>query len=977
MKITFYQQTVEDTEIQNTQKTGNRAGQTKSTVSPGAAYAESMSLDKVFAGQNQEKGKSLIELQQDAANTNVAVQQDYMTLMANTMSAEDYAKLQEDGFDFGSMDPEETVTIVDRIKAELARSGKKIVGYTDDLDMDTLAQALGSETLAQAVATSFQEADIPLTEENVDAVAKAWNMASNLHEMTEGSKAYLVDNGLEGEIWNLYLAQSSGAEKTGTNQPAYYAEDVKGYFARSADTMSDGELAGQIDRLLVQSGREATEENRQLAGWLLKRGLPLTEENLNRLEELEDLKLPVGEEDFAAYAAGAIAEGRNPAHASLTEGEENIYEKAVRLEDYYKGSELWQQTEGNITARRQLEEVRLRMTAEVNVKLLKSGFSIDTAPMEELVEALKKAEREVAEKWFPDSSQPVEDYQTYQRTNQVISELPGLPAQVLGTFAEGQSRETLEEFHQDGKALQENYTRAKESYETLMTSPRSDLGDSIRKAFSNVDDILADLGLEPTEENRRAVRILGYNRMEMTVENLDRVQEADRQVQTVAEKMTPGAVLKMIRDGVNPLERSFPELEEYFDSLPEEYREVSESYSRFLYGLEQKKEISAEERESYIGIYRLMRQIEKSDGAAVGAVVNTGAELQLSSLLTAVRSRKLKSLDVKVSDKLGTVTDMVRKGSSIPEQIGEAFVGNLKAALQEISGGEETQRQYADEQLEQLRQGVLAEDGEAAACLARGELPANAENLLAAAGLEQDVENLLAAADRRNRAGRSRGTKAADTALQETDKLSQSLTADEAGAEPVEKESTELWIKLDEKQDFVDAYGQMTKEAMEALEETTVEEADTSLDVKSMQLAHKQLGLMSALARTEEYFLPLYVGDELTRVHLVFNRDGEEKGTVHVGINLSEESRLEADLSLNGKEVRGIFEGETEEEVTKLEKIADTFREQASENWTVADIRVTDGAERLAQLADASEETVDNAELYHLAKVFLESVRRS
>ena len=44
---------------------------------------------------------------------------------------------------------------------------------------------------------------------------------------------------------------------------------------------------------------------------------------------------------------------------------------------------------GDITARRQLEEIRLRMTAEVNVKLLKRGFAIDTAPMEELIEAAK------------------------------------------------------------------------------------------------------------------------------------------------------------------------------------------------------------------------------------------------------------------------------------------------------------------------------------------------------------------------------------------------------------------------------------------------------------------------------------------------------------------------------------------------------------------------------------------------------------
>ena len=42
----------------------------------------------------------------------------------------------------------------------------------------------------------------------------------------------------------------------------------------------------------------------------------------------------------------------------------------------------------------------------------------------------------------------------------------------------------------------------------LMTAPRTDLGDSIQKAFRNVDDILNDLDMELTDDNRRAVRFL-------------------------------------------------------------------------------------------------------------------------------------------------------------------------------------------------------------------------------------------------------------------------------------------------------------------------------------------------------------------------------------------------------------------------------------------------------------------------------------
>ena len=189
----------------------------------------------------------------------------------------------------------------------------------------------------------------------------------------------------------------------------------------------------------------------------------------------------------------------------------------------------------------------------------------------------------------------------------------------------------------------------------------------------------------------------------MTTENLEKVKATDAQVRSMIERMTPAATLKMIRDGVNPLEQSFAELESYFDSLPEEYENSAESYSRFLYQLEQHKEISSQEREAYIGIYRLLRQIEKSDGAVIGAVVNTQMELQFSSLLAAVRSNRFKHMDVKATDETGLTAELVKDAKSISEQI-----YNI-----------ETDREYTRMILEQTRQAANV-DADSAALLQRG-----------------------------------------------------------------------------------------------------------------------------------------------------------------------------------------------------------------------------------------------------------------
>lgn len=1128
MKITFTEQAIKEAERRHEERTRAAHAENMAAMqTPFAAFFGGRGRSDI-PGIGGEKAKSLIELQQEAADIDVGVRRDYMTVMSHTLSEEDYAKMQEEGFDLGDMDPDEAVTIVDKIKAELVRAGKNIVGYTDDMDVDTLTSALGSRTLAQAVLDSFREADVPLTKENLAAVSRAWEMNSELQPVNDGTRSYLIDNEMEAEIWNLYLAQSSGAGR-GASAPRFYSEDVRGYYTQSAGKESSQELQGQIDRIIRQSGREVDADSRKNAAWLLDRGLPVTARNLNRLEALQDLELPVSESRFGEAAAAAVAEGKSPLHASLAETEESLYEKANAVSEYYHSSALWEASVGDITARRQLEEVRLRMTAEVNVKLLKSGFSIDTAPMEELIEALKQAEYELAGQYFPKDSMAMDKYRNYRQVSDVTDQLPGLPADVLGMFAKGQGDASLETIYNEGKVLQDKYEKAQASYEKLMTSPRDDLGDSIEKAFASVDHILKDLGLELTDENRRAVRILGYNQMEMTLPNVEAVRTADRQVQDVVEKLTPAATLKMIRDGFNPLEKSIEELENYFKQLPPEYKKEAESYSRFLYGLERNNEITPEERESYIGIYRLVRQIEKAEGAAVGALVNSQAELHFSNLLTALQNRK-KTLDIRVPDEWGNIPKPTKTEESISEQISKAFVktvADIRAAnaaaaraaereaqqaggqtaqnlqaqatvqntqagtagrqtaqaqtsgqnaqtrvaaqtaqaagrntaagaagqnvpaqtkaeesagaagensqmqagaagqnvpaqtkaeesakaagqnvqtqagaaeqstqaadmpetvakpvaeafvkaandvLTEVSPDETSTKEYNKTQLEEQRQAVSAADQECVSMLKRGDLSSSADNLMAAQALTYGTENIFALSDRNRPAAKKAPV---DIMALLARKANPDAVAEESEREE-ETGSAALWKKLDNMEEFVTEYGEMTETSMESVEEATFSEADSSMDVKQMQLNHKQLTVAAALAKREEYYLPMYVGDRLTRVHLTLDKASAEKGTVTIGVTLSQEEHMQARLTLNNGTVHGMLFGEGKVEVMKLQQIADNFRKASEGSWNVGNLSTIPSEKRMPELIKSGKHTpTESAELYRVAKVFLQSI---
>ena len=831
---------------------------------------------------------SMTQLQQMAGAMDGKVQQDYMTIMSNTMSAEDFGEMIKEGFSPRDMAPEETVTILDKIKAELAKAGKQIAGYNDDLDLETLEAALGSQTLARSVSADFSEADIPLSKEMAEDIGEAWEMTKSLTEPTDGTYAFMLREELPPRIANFYLAQNSGAGDGRQESALFFAAGVQGYYTQAGDAAQsvegDARFQEQIDEVLRQAGSEDLSKGREQANWLLRQNLPLTREKLEQYQELTSVSFPVSEEQFVHSVRDAILEGTSPKNANLArQNDESLYEKANRL------AETWDRAE--MADRRLLEEVRLHMTSEVNVKLLRSGFAIDTAPMEELVEALKIAERQVAEKYFPNAENAqaaVSKYQTYRTVNQMMDEFPGMPAKLLGVIRMGadDALQSLEEVYQTGQRMQREMEEAREKYETLMTAPRADLGDSIRKAFANVDEILTDLGYETTEENRKAMRVLGYNRMELSPENLEKVREAQRTVTNVIEQMTPASVLKMIRDDINPLEKSFEELQEYFHGREEDFQETSESYARFLYRLEQSKEITQDERAGFIGIYRMLHQIGKKDGAAVGMLLNTGAEMRFDNLLAAARTGNFGSMDMRLGEQEMIYAKLVTGKGRIDDQIERAFAGAEREAFAEAAKASEDAR------------GLLE----------AGKFEMTATNLLASEGLLTD-EN--APFGTLKKLGNER-KQIFDNAKE------QGLGSDAKGATALNN----LWEQMDA-EGFEEQYLEGLSELKEE-SQTLAQEAQQFVDVRALQLTSRQLGIAIGLREggAKEYFLPLELDGELGKLHLTLENamSGNNMVTVEVDAN---GMRTKAEFQVKEGKIFGTIWGNGASEVMKLSDAAD------------------------------------------------------
>ena len=93
MKISFQHQTVQESEKQyGENRVGGREGRStvrgrgrsdEKRVQPGGCFSAGQGWEGIL-GAAGEKGKSLIEIQQEASHIDVGVTQDYMILMSNT-----------------------------------------------------------------------------------------------------------------------------------------------------------------------------------------------------------------------------------------------------------------------------------------------------------------------------------------------------------------------------------------------------------------------------------------------------------------------------------------------------------------------------------------------------------------------------------------------------------------------------------------------------------------------------------------------------------------------------------------------------------------------------------------------------------------------------------------------------------------------------------------------------------------------------
>ena len=104
----------------------------------------------------------------------------------------------------------------------------------------------------------------------------------------------------------------------------------------------------------------------------------------------------------------------------------------------------------------------------------------------------------------------------------------------------------------------------------------------------------------------------------------------------------------------------------------------------------------------------MFRQLEKTDDAAIGMLLNTGAELSFKNLLSAVSTNKKQGMDIMINDSFAGI-DALAKEETITAQISSGFNKTYRdiarsAADQMAKQDASTEADYQEAQVEEYRQ---------------------------------------------------------------------------------------------------------------------------------------------------------------------------------------------------------------------------------------------------------------------------------
>lgn len=891
------------------------------------------------------------------------------------LSGADAVKLDGDGFNLTDATPDDMVNIIEKIKIELAMHSDDYVNYGTAVSKDKIESVTGSAATAASVESRMQGADIAVNDESVAEVKSTLEKSKELKPLSENTKNYMVANGIEPSIAGIYQAQAATSSSIS-------ADGVT--IGRCVNAISDADfeaLRPGIEKIIASSGLEVNDNTLADARAFIDAQIPVTKENLEYKAQLDaidiekiqadpdemlnkildnmklggkaentlvtgspidDIRTALDTINRAEYSdvANVVSKGETFTIASL---KLEMDARSFRIE--YSAASV---STGNSEVRNQASDVqqaadkaydtlvtaRVLMSANASVYLVKNNISILTTPIDEL--NLMLMEYEQADGMYEEAQIAYTDVLEARKT---LNEIVRNPARVFASM----------------------FDKMNETYEAVGTQIRGDLGDSLKKAVQgSADDIIKELGLEGTDEDKEAIKILAANNMDMTKENVETVKSVNAMINNLIKNMKPETVLNMIKDGVNPMNASIEEVNEYLTEANDKAsKDNEEKFSKFLYKLDRTNGITKEQRKQFIGIYQMMNIFTRDAGVAAGALIKQGAEVTMNNLMTAYNSRKHYDMDTVIDENTGMaeVSGIANYYSALFMANGGLVTPNTLKNVDNSSGiGEQSVEMFIEQ---------LEDNYDAAAEEQYYEEYLKEQQAAVQAGA--DILRQIRNADTEINSGNIQAVKAFLESGQFPDIRGVKTTRDYA------RDSIE---KIGHKEKLSLMYEEMKDETEEELQEVLSKagDLDTQIDVNyegflDLRLKDRTIGYIKNLALRHDYRIP-YITDSGSTgmLKLTLVQDDDNKGRISVNMLSSVLGKVSVEAKADRESLGMYIVSDTavsDEGIQLLDDMEETLKEGFG--FTNVAVNITKSSDVPYVTYEAAADSVATDKLYEIA----------
>ena len=1003
-------------------------------------------------------------LPNDSAKANLEGQEAGKNLAI--LTGDDYQQIEGEN-NLDKLSKEHVEREVERIKRQkefVAGNELKNMEFSEELKQDLeKIQSMGfiSQKSEAQIEQLLRDADIPVTNENLSHVVSALTMSMHANHMTDDAKAYIIGQELVPTIENIYHGIYSGCD----------AEDGTIYDEETWES-----LQAQIEDIIKISGldRDSALKN---AKWLFANDMPLNIQNLNKMAVLDNIQKGISVDDILKQIIQAMSAGNKAEQASLDTSEfviarsiindfmavdDNVIVKAVNYNLSYDAHSSHEEMELNlellreimsgeqnndkqrqdivipgvitdgmtevdiqaVIAKRNIAEICLKMTVQSVSIMNAKGIDVQTEPLQNIVNEL----RDIENRYYRVQSGEFEDitdneFELMHEAIKKTSDIANAPASLIGSSVRQMNLLTLNRLH--AAAISENAKRQDflNVYERVSTQVSAEYGDSIEKAFKGIPKILGSLGLEDTNANERAVRILGYSSMNITEDNINSVKQYDATLNRVINNMKPSVVLELIRNGSNPLYKTIEELDRELSDIVNKRDITSEDkYSRYLWQLERDNGITEQERAGYIGVYRLLNNIEKTDGAAIGAVLQTNRDMTLGNLLSAVRTIKGNGVDAKIDENFGGLEDIVYKAQSISQQINQGFGADISDSSsnqnnnrnpenrspENSSPVSRTENYYSElisESIDEISPSKINEisDGDMEKLL---DLTVEkfAEELKMAGGKKEiekayydnKAEVLRSLVRNDEEAVQFLQNLAIEPTIENLTIVNQIMqngyntlkqcynrrdVLDEKEKQEFENIIDELPEALDS-EESIDEKCQSAEKYMREILNRSYEKPDvTSDELSNLKMLAQGIHLNSMRVTRRSYEIPVKTGDTVTNMSVTILNGQEDKGKVQIAFDKDKQDEafaafgnINTEFKISGKDIKGLILCESRTQLDELKKRDALLREQFETNgFSVKNISyVMQGSVRNSGINEKVDNIdADATDLYRTAKIMV------